>query len=354
MDALLSTRRRLLAAAAGTLALAGCGERRPGASAPAVRPTLRIDGEAMGSTWVVKLPGVAAGADAQRRLRDAVHSALAGVDRRMSIHRDDSELSRFNRHGAAPFAMSAQMFGVFEAGRLVSEASGGAFDVSVAPLVDAWGFGAQRRSEVPPPSRVQARRGSVDWRGFVADAREGSVAKARGDMRADLGGIAKGHAVDLAAAALDALGVADYMVEAGGEVRTRGVNAEGLAWRIGIERPDALPQRAHLVVPMSGRAMATSGDYRNFFEQGGRRYSHAIDPVRAEPVDHGLASVTVVDADCMRADAWATALLVLGPQRGPQLAESLGLAAHFIARRRGGGFDERSTPAFAALGARHA
>jgi thiamine biosynthesis lipoprotein len=354
MDALLSTRRRLLAAAAGTAALTGCGDWRPAAPSATLRPALRVDGQAMGTTYVVKVVGLTAGADAQRRLRDAVHAALSGVDRRMSIHRPDSELSRFNRHGAAPFAMSAQMFGVFDAARRVSEASGGAFDVSVGPLVDAWGFGAQRRSEVPPAARVQARRGSVDWRGFVADVREGSIAKARGEMQADLGGIAKGHAVDLAAAALDAMGVADYLVEAGGEVRTRGVNAEGSAWRIGIERPDVLPQRAHLVVPLSGRAMATSGDYRNFFERDGRRYSHAIDPARAEPVDHGLASVTVIDAGCMLADAWATALLVLGPQRGPQLAERLGLAAHFMARRRGGGFDERSTPAFAALGGRHA
>jgi thiamine biosynthesis lipoprotein len=243
---------------------------------------------------------------------------------------------------------------VLAAARGVSEASGGAFDVSVAPLVDAWGFGVEKRREVPPPSVLAARRASVDYRGFRLDARAGTVTKAAAGVQADLGGIAKGFAVDLAARALDAQGIGHYMVEAGGEVRTRGVNADGQPWRIGVEQPDAMPQRARLVLPLSGRAMATSGDYRNYFEIDGRRYSHEIDPRTGAPIDHRLCSVTVVAEDCMRADALATALLVLGPDRGVRMAESLGLAAYFIERVAPGQYRDHPTGAFAALGGRPA
>jgi thiamine biosynthesis lipoprotein len=168
-------------------------------------------------------------------------------------------------------------------------------------------------------------------------------------MQADLGGIAQGYGVDAAAAVLDRHGVEHYLVEVSGEVRTRGLNAEGEAWRIGIEQPDAIPQRARHIVPLSGRSMATSGDYRNYFEQNGRRYSHEIDPATGAPISHALASVTVVTESCVRADALATALIVLGPERGPALAEASGLAAQFIVRR-GSELVDRETQAFAALG----
>ena len=354
MDALLSARRRLMLGALGSAALlAGCGRQQPQATSTRA-PQLHFAGEAMGSTYNVKIAGVSPGPDAQRRLQDAVHDALAGVDRRMSTYREDSELSRLNRHARGAFPVSEELLSVLAAARAVSEASGGAFDVSVAPLVDAWGFGVEKRREVPAPSVLAARRASVDYRGLRLDARAGTVTKAAAGVQADLGGIAKGFAVDLAARALEARGIGHYMVEAGGEVRTRGLNASGEPWRIGIERPDATPQRAHFVIPLSGRAMATSGDYRIFYEHQGRRYSHEIDPASAAPIDHGLASVTVVAEDCMHADAWATALIVMGAQRGHALASRLGLAAYFLARRPGGGFDELRTDAFAVLGGQRA
>jgi thiamine biosynthesis lipoprotein len=154
------------------------------------------------------------------------------------------------------------------------------------------------------------------------------------------------------AATLDALGIGHYMIEVGGEVRTRGANGAGAPWRIGIEEPDATPQRARHVVPLTGRAMATSGDYRNYFEQDGRRFSHEIDPATGAPIAHALCSVTVVADDCMRADALATALIVMGPRRGLALAEAEGIAALFIERTAPGQHRDRATAAFAALGAR--
>ncbi len=205
---------------------------------------------------------------------------------------------------------------------------------------------------VVPDEDVAALAAHVGWRKLAVDPSAGTAVKAHPDLRADLSGIAKGFGVDQAARALEALGIADYMIEAGGEVRTRGLNGEGRPWQIAIERPDAMPQRPHFVVPLSGLSMATSGDYRIYFEQDGRRYSHEIDPATGRPIGRGLASVSVVAPECGYADAMATALIVLGPDKGHALASAQNIAAHFIARAPDGSLHDRQTPAFAALGGR--
>jgi thiamine biosynthesis lipoprotein len=184
------------------------------------------------------------------------------------------------------------------------------------------------------------------------DARAGTIRR-HAPVSLNLSGIAKGFGVDRAALALQRLGIDDFMVEVGGEIRTQGRNDRGQPWQLAIERPDAMPQRALRLLPLQGKALATSGDYRNYFMHEGRRYSHEIDPTSATPVSHALASVSVVADDCMQADAWSTALFVLGPRRGYALAESLGLAAYFVLRQGGDRFDERPTPAFAALGSQY-
>lgn len=347
MDTLLSPRRRTLLKALGaaTLASAGCSRSgdRPNAFAFA--------GPTMGTVYNATIAGGRLSTTAQAAAREAVDLAFATVDLRMSTFRPGSELARFNRHATdAPFAVSADTFAVFELARRASAVSAGAFDVTVGPAVDAWGFGPSKRHRVPPAETVQALRARVGYRMLELDPRAGSIAKARGDLGADLSGIAKGYAVDQAARALEALGFGDYLVEAGGEVRTRGLNAAGEPWRIGIERPDAWPPQVHRVVPLGGLAMATSGDYRIFFEADGRRYIHEIDPATGAPVQNAAASTTVVAADCGFADAMATALMVLGPDRGLALAEDRGIAACFIVRTPDGGFADRETRAFAALG----
>jgi len=351
MDTVLSPcRRRLLGAVGGmgglgALALAGCGARARTASTPQ-----QFAGETMGTAYVVKLAGAALSPARLEAMQADVHAALEGVNRGMSLYRPESELMRLNRHPAAvPLPMSPDLFRVLAAAERVSALSQGAFDVSVAPLVDAWGFGVDKRREVPAADEVQARRRATDWRGLRLDPERRIAVKAHAGLQADLGGIAKGYGVDLAAGAIEAAGVEHYMVEVGGEVRTRGRNAQGQAWRIGIEEPDAVPQRARIVVPLAGRSMATSGDYRIFFEQAGRRYSHEIDPRTAAPIDHGLASVTVIADDCMTADALATALIVMGPDSGWALAQRQALAAYFIVRGTDGRLHDRATEAFTAL-----
>jgi thiamine biosynthesis lipoprotein len=348
MDALISTRRRaLLAGAAGAAALAACG-RDP------ARAELAFSGETMGTTYHVKIAQASLGESQRSALHEAVHGALDHVNRTMSLYRDDSELARFNRHaGGAPLALSAELFEVFEAAASVSALTDGAFDITVAPLVADWGFGPDRRLAPPEPAALRADRVAVDYRALQLHAARRAVTKARAGVRADLNGIAKGYGVDRAARVLEARGIDNYLVEAGGEVRARGANADGQAWQIGIEQPDAWPQRAHYIAPLANGALATSGDYRIYYERDGRRYCHEIDPARAAPIEHGLASVSVVAADCMRADALATALIVLGLERGYAVAESRGIPAYFI-QRRDGRLQDRMTTAFAALGGRRA
>lgn len=351
MDTILSPRRRQLLAGLGALAAAGyarAAEATRAATTAATSPAYAaFGGTTMGSTWTVRC---AAGGHDTQRLRTAVQAALDAVDARMSMYRADSELSRLNRAAAGAVALSDSLYAVLAAAARVSDWSDGAFDVTVAPLVEAWGFGTRRTRRRPAAAVVQQRRTLADWRGLSLDATRRQAVKHTAGLAVDLGGIAKGYGVDVAALALDACGVRDYMIEAGGEVRTRGLNAEGRPWRIGIEEPDAAVQRARWAVPLTGRAMATSGDYRNFFVENGVRYSHEIDARSGAPIRHALCSVTVVADDCMRADALATALIVLGPERGPALAEAGGIAAHFI-ERRATGLTDRQTAAFAALGA---
>jgi FAD:protein FMN transferase len=341
---------RWVAAVVAIAALAACGDAGP-SSAPD-RNVRVFEGATMGTTYTVKVVAPTMTEADEAATREAIRAALDAVDGCMSTYKPDSELSRFNRAGdGRPFKLSAATIRVLLLAREVSDASHGAFDVTVGPLVNAWGFGPVKQTRPPSETEIASLRERVGYRKLVIDAAAQTVAKTRPDVYADLSAIAKGFGVDEAARALEARGLANYMVEVGGEVRVKGHNAAGKPWQVGIERPDATPQQALLVVPMTDLSMATSGDYRNYFEKDGRRYSHEIDPTTGYPIRHRLASVSVLAPECAIADAYATALLVLGPDRGYALAVEKGLAAYFLVRRADGGFDERQTPAFAALNA---
>jgi FAD:protein FMN transferase len=350
MDTLLSPRRRsVLQALGATAALAGCGDWR----GPPTGAALEFRGPTMGTAYTVKIAAPALAETVRDDARAAVARALDDVVARMSAYLPDSELSRFNDHAATtPFPLSPDTLAVFALAERVAAETSGAFDVTVAPVVDAWGFGPSKAQRVVADAERAALAPRVGYRMLAVDTAAGTATKARPDLRADLSGIAKGYGVDRAALALEALGITDYMIEAGGEVRARGRNAEGRPWQIGIEEPDATPQRARYVVPLAGLAMATSGDYRIYFERDGRRYSHEIDPASGRPIAHGLASVSVVAKDCAYADAMATGLIVLGPDRGFAVAERDRLAAYFVVRGPDGRLVERQTSAFAALGGR--
>jgi FAD:protein FMN transferase len=352
----LLTRRTALASGLGAFALlaAGCGRRDALTELPAAGAQM-LSGLSMGSSYTVKLAGGRLPESTLAALQRAVDLTLGDVVGRMSHYDAASELSRFNRQPLGQtFALSAPTLSVFQAALAVQAASGGAFDVAVGRAVDAWGFGpAAAPRQVVPEVKLRELRASTPPGALQLDVAAGTLTRQHA-VHANLSGIAKGYGVDQVAKALDALGQADYMVEVGGEIRTRGRNTQGQPWQLAIELPDAMPQRPLRIVPLSGRALATSGDYRNFFMHDGRRYSHEIDPATAAPVAHALASVSVVADDCTTADAWSTALFVLGPQRGLDTATRLQLAAHFVVRGSDGRFIETATPAFTTLGARAA
>lgn len=307
-----------------------------------------FSGESMGTSWSVKLAAADLDAAERAEVMRAIESELRAVDEAMSTWRPDSELSRFNAHDSTePFPVSSQVLSVFRIAAEVSELSGGAFDVTVGPVVAAWGFGATDRIPAPPPpEEIEALLRRVGHR--LVEVRGDALRKSRGDVVCDLSAIAKGYAVDRVADALSERGYRDHLVEVGGEIRARGQRLDGGAWRVAIERPDAGVRDAFDVLPLRDSALATSGDYRNFYESGGRRYSHTIDPRTARPIEHALASVSVLHRDAVYADALATALNVLGPEAGYSLAEREGLAALFIVHAADESFSARPTPAFEA------
>ena len=308
-------------------------------------------GATMGTTYAVTVVGRGLDDPRLHALHAAVQAALDDVDATMSHYRADSDLSRFNRwRDAAPLAVSPDLVGVVRESMAISRMTGGAFDVTVAPLVDAWGFGAPGPAAAPPrDADLAALRREVGYSHLEVDEASSTLRKRRPGVRIDLSAIAKGYGVDRATQALTDGGIADYLVEVGGEVRARGATEAGAPWRVGIERPQPGRSAIQRVISLREGALATSGEYRNFYELAGARVSHTIDPRTGRPVTHGLRSVSVLADRCARADGLATALEVLGPDEGYALAVERGWAALFIVEDEAGTLRERPTPAFEAL-----
>lgn len=267
----------------------------------------------------------------KQALRQALEALLEQTDREMSTYRADSELMRLNRAASGDWRpVSQPLLRVLQAAQETSRLSDGAFDITIGPLVNLWGFGPGEKKAAAPTSReIDAALERVGYQKLQLDAAASAVKKAPG-LFLDLSAIAKGYGVDRIARYLQGLGLANYLVEIGGEIRARGVNSDNVPWRVGIEKPLAGRRAVHRLIELRDAAMATSGNYRNFFEQDGVRYSHAIDPRAGRPTRRRLLSVTVLHPTAMRADAWATALLIAGPEQGFALAEKHGLAAYFL------------------------
>jgi thiamine biosynthesis lipoprotein len=324
-------------------ALAGC----RGAAAP-VETVQAISGATMGTEYNVRVVGPAGGLNLAA-IKQRVDRRLAAINKQMSTYQPDSEISRFNQYaGDDWFAVSAETAQVVAAGLEVSRSTHGAFDVTVGPLVNLWGFGPTGRRDVAPSEEAIAEcRARVGFARLEVRHGPPALRKRRADLSVDLSAIAKGFGVDEVARLLEQQAIRSYMVEIGGEVRTRGRKPDGGRWRIGIERPVAETREIQCVVELEDCGLATSGDYRNFFEQQGRRYSHEIDPGTGRPVEHGLVSVSVLAGDCMTADAWATALLVLGPDAALPTARQHALDVLCMIRTPEG-LLEQATPGFAA------
>lgn len=305
-----------------------------------------FSGPAMGTSYHVKAVALLSAEDV-RAVDQAIQAVLDTLDKKLSNYRADSELSRFNRDtSCAPFPLSPETEEVFRIALRISEESGGAFDITVGPLVNAWGFGPHPAAIPPDDAGLAAARERVGYQNLEWVG-EHALRKKRPDIECDFSALGPGYGVDCIARTLEARGIKRYMVELGGEVFAKGLNAGGEAWRIGIERPGSEEESIQRIVHLQSMAVATSGDYRAYREVNGVRYSHHIDPATGRPLAHTLASVSVMHAHCADADAYGTALMVLGPEKGMAFAQEHHLPAYFIVHKADG-FEERATPDFAA------
>ncbi len=312
---------------------------------------LTLTGNTMGTVYSVKIvreEASTAGIDSAA-VHSGIDSLLQEVNRQMSTYLPQSEISRFNRSTETGwFPVSPGLYLVLNKAREVSQISGGAFDITVGPLVNLWGFGPEDRRElVPTADEIQQRKLWVGSDQLQLRACPPAVKKARPEIYCDLAAIAKGYAVDQLSEYLDQRGLSRHLVDIGGEIKTAGRNHRGKIWKVGISTPDE-KSGIQKAVPLDNRAMATSGDYRNYFEVDGIRYSHTIDPKTGRPITHSLASVTVIHDTCMVADALATAIDVLGPEKGFELAVSLELPVYLLVREAGV-FREKMTAPFLKL-----
>lgn len=332
--------------AALSLALVGRAAQEPVASA---RRAIEFRGLTMGATFSVKvvtgrdeLDSTGLG-DVDRTLR----GRLDRINRLMSTWDPDSELSRFNRSTSLePFAISLETFEVLRWSVEVGAVTGGALDVTIGPLVDAWGFGpGGPRTPLPTNEEIARLREAIGPGQLELNPRALTVRKTRPEVRCDLSSVVPGYATDRLWTDLADRGFTDFLVDVGGEVRTRGRNEGGEPWQVAIERPQPQGHAIQRIVPISNLAITTAGDYRKYREVEGQRVTHILDPRTGRPLTHRLASVTVIDALAIRADAFDTALMVLGADEGIALAMKLNLAALFI-ERTGEGYSERATPRF--------
>lgn len=311
-------------------------------------PMVEARGQTMGTTYMVKI------FDPPNELSDdwklQIDAELRRVNDQMSTYLESSELSRFNRSELTEwFEVSPETAMVVAKSLEIFELTDGAFDVTIAPLVNAWSFGPGKRNRTPPDDSVVASLlEDVGSGGIQVQMDPPAIRKSSPRLTIDLSAIAKGHGVDRVVELLGKMGAENVFVEIGGEVRVTG-DKSGQPWTVGIQMPDTIGEVVAVAYPIADASIATSGDYRNYFEHQGVRYSHTINPRTGKPVSHSIASVSVVAPDCMTADAWATALSVLGPEDAPAIARKLGLDTLMMIRDDENRYSSIGTGKLAAL-----
>ncbi|MBD1226074.1 FAD:protein FMN transferase [Xenorhabdus griffiniae] len=308
-----------------------------------------LNGQTMGTYYSVKYVADSS-TPAPENLQKEIDRLLEEVNDQMSTYRPNSELSRFNqsREVNKPFPVSAATAKVVKEAIRINKLTEGALDVTVGPLVNLWGFGPEGRITKAPTDEELAMRRT--WTGIDNLSVEGNnLVKSIPELYVDLSSIAKGYGVDVVAEYLESQNIKNYMVDIGGEVRTSGSNGKGNPWRIAIEKPSdsGMAQSAQEIIEPGNMSVATSGDYRNYFEQNGVRYSHTINPKTGKPITHNLVSITVIAPTCMSADGFSTGLDVLGPEKGMEVAEKLNIPVFMIVKTKDG-FEERYNTAFKA------
>ncbi len=302
-----------------------------------------FSGPTMGTTYTIKYT-TTADAPSREELKTLVDDVLVHVNKLMSTYDPSSELSLFNKQPAgSTVTVSDGMAYVVGEALKISELSAGKYDVTVGPLVNLWGFGpGKHEDKVPTDADIAEAKERVGY--HYVRLEDNELSKAR-NVYVDLSSIAKGYGVDEVARVLRKAGIQNYLVEVGGELSVSGTKLDGSVWLVGVESPAGGHNVAQRVIEANDIAIATSGDYRNYFEKNGVRYSHTIDPTTGKPITHRLVSVTVIDANATRADGLATAITVLGPEAGLKFAQDNNIAAYMLVKEDFG-FSEQYSDAF--------
>ena len=294
-----------------------------------------LSGKTMGTQYHISvLPSSNKKPINQPALKKEIDALLVEVNRQMSTYDPNSEISQFNQYQQTDwFAVSKDFAFVVSTAQSVSKASRGSFDITIAPLIDLWGFGEKTQFTSPTEQQIKSALKNTGYQLLEVRVSPPAIRKLNKNIRIDLSAIAKGFAVDKIAEHLNGKGYLDYSVEIGGEVRNQGFNPKGRPWGVGMESPQYGDWIINEVLLSSNLAVATSGDYRNYFIKDGVRYSHTINPMTGKPVRHNLAAVTVLHESTMMADAYATALMVLGEKQGKVFSEHNKLRVSMIIRK---------------------
>ncbi len=305
---------------------------------------IHLDGPTMGTKYHVSINESLPKKEYQV-LHHEIEAILEAINEKMSTYQGDSELSHLNLNPDTTWInISPDLFSVIDEAMYVSRITNGAFDITVGDLVNLWGFGPSIQSSiVPSDASIDRVMRGVGYKHLHVQRASSSIRKDIPGLYIDLSGIAKGYAVDQVALHLEAQGVMNYLIEIGGELKANGKNKNNIGWEVIIERPVPLVREKYAAVNLRNMAIATSGDYRNYIERDGKRFSHTINPTTGKPITHTLASVTVINSSAMRADAFATGLMVLGPEEGYEIAVRESLAAFFIVKKNDI-FESKSTP----------
>ena len=327
--------KKWLVAFASLLVLAGCEK-------PVEQ--IHLSGPTMGTTYNIKYIE-SEGIPSPEVLQKEVDRLLEEVNDQMSTYRKDSELSRFNQNQTStPFEVSPQTATVVKEAIRLNGLTLGALDVTVGPLVNLWGFGPEARPEVvPTDEELAARKANTGIQHLTVEGN--LLTKDIPNLYVDLSTIAKGWGVDVVADYIQSQGIQNYMVEVGGEMRLKGINREGVKWRIAIEKPSADERAVQEIIEPGDMAVATSGDYRIYFERDGVRYSHIINPQTGKPIRHKVVSVTVLDKSSMTADGLATGLMVLCEEQGMKIANENDIPVFMIVKTEDG-FKEMASEAY--------
>ncbi len=291
-------------------------------------PLVHLQGQTMGTTYNIKY--WSANTLEQKQVHAAIDNALLKVNQQMSTYIPDSELMMLNHWATSePYAVSPELALVLKESERLYHFSDGLLDVTVGPLVNIWGFGPQAsREKVPTQAVLDEAKANVGFEQISLSA--DSVTKYNPDTFIDLSTIAKGYGIDVVAEYLLSQGVNNFLVEIGGELRLSGRKSDGNTWKVGIEKPVANTRDYQQLITVGDNAIATAGDYRNFFEVDGKRFSHLLNPKTGQPIEHFLASVTVVSPSSMTADGLATAFMIMGAEKSKALADKHGIAMYLI------------------------